>query len=440
MERIADDAFMGHFPLRAYRMENGLEVYLIHNPVAPVAAYLTYYRVGSALEDDSQRGLAHFFEHMMFRETVTLRDGEFDRKISEMGGVGLNAYTSFDATVYHVSVPTENLPQLIALEADRMGGLRLLPDQIEAERGAVLGEMHMYQDMPSEAARDTLMAAAFARHPYRHPIIGYVPQVEGFADADFRRFYEENYAPNRACIVIAGGFEEAPLLESLRAAYGHLPPGKETPAPHPADGPWSDHRWLELRHEKISTENLSLAWQSPGASHADFPALYLLSGLLSAGQSAPIHQRLVHAGLASTAYAYVLEAEMAAVSPGLFMVEMVMQHGQQAEAGAEAVQALLEELGNGGIPQVEWTRALSQVRLGSYSAMRTNMSMGREVGDHLIAHGDPLYFQSFLRQVEAVTPEDLQRVLRRYLLETPRLAVAQRPGPDTPAAGSGSAA
>ena len=204
MEPRQSWTLLGNYPLRHYSFENGLNAYLLHNPISPVAAFLTHYTVGSASEEDSERGLAHFFEHMMFRETDSLGDGDFDRIIAQSGGVGLNAFTSYDTTAFHVSLPSKNLERVIGLESDRMANLKLSEALIEIERGAVLGEMNMYKDMPSEQMWETLTAEAFSPHPYRHPVIGYEEQVRNFAQRDFERFYRAHYAPNRAVVVVYG--------------------------------------------------------------------------------------------------------------------------------------------------------------------------------------------------------------------------------------------
>ena len=139
---------MGAMPFTVYRLANGMVVALLQNHISSVASYLLHYRVGSASEKDGKRGLAHFFEHMMFRETNTLADGDFDRIVSELGGVGLNAFTSYDTTAYHVSVATPQLEKILHLEAERMAHLQLSDEQIEAERGAVLGKFSCTKTCP----------------------------------------------------------------------------------------------------------------------------------------------------------------------------------------------------------------------------------------------------------------------------------------------------
>ncbi|MDH4246448.1 MAG: insulinase family protein [Deltaproteobacteria bacterium] len=427
MERLSAQTLMKAYPLHHYRMDNGMQVYLLHNPISPVVTYLTHYSVGSASEGEGERGLAHFFEHMMFRETETLADGEFDRVVSEAGGVGLNAYTSYDTTAYYVNVPYAQVERVISLEADRMVHLRLSPELIEVERGAVLGELHMVKDTPSDQLWEGLMATAFDQHPYRHPIIGYLAQVQGFSDEDFRRFYRDHYAPNRAVLVVAGGFDEPALLKSLEHAYGHLTPGVARPAPSAPEPAWNGHRRMELRHPKVETDTLMIAARSPGMTHADSPALLLLSALLDAGTSAPLHRELVLTGIGTQTSAALLDNEMHLVSPGVFLLEVVLRHGIPAERAEEVLLNLLKRLAREGIAPGERERALNQLRLEAYGELRTNSSIARQVGSYAIACGDPLFGEKLLGAVGRVSTEDLVRVLNVYLLDASRLTVIQRP-------------
>ena len=427
MEFVQELKILDTYPLRHFRWPNGFQAMLVHNPVAPVLAYLTHYNVGSATETPQQRGLAHFFEHMMFRETATLRDGDFDRIVAEMGGVGLNAFTSYDTTAYHVNVPSPALEDVMRLEADRMVNLRLSPELIERERGAVLGEMHMYEDMPSEQHWNAIMAQAFPAHPYRHPIIGYSEQVAAFADADFRDFYRRHYAPNRALVVVAGDFDEGETLALLERYYGHLSRGDAQPAPVPPDAQPQAAQRLELVHDKVSSDALSIAVRTPGLTHTDMPALNLLSALLTAGQSSPLYRAIVLEGLGTSISTTVMDTEFMLISPGLFLIDVSVQHGVRAEEAEETVHAELARLHREGIAQEDVTRAVNQLRLGMYVSLRTNMALARQVGGFAVACGDPRYPEHLMEQLAALTADDLQGVLETYLLGRPTLTVIQRP-------------
>ncbi|MDH4122130.1 MAG: insulinase family protein [Deltaproteobacteria bacterium] len=427
MEKTGEAKMMGVYPMHQYKMANGLQALLVENPISPVAAVLLHYRVGSAQEKDPERGLAHFFEHMMFRETATLQDGDFDRIVAECGGVGLNAFTSYDTTAYHVNVPADRIERVLELEADRMENLRLSPDLIDKERGAVLGELHMYQDMPSEQHWEALMEESFQTHPYRHPIIGYSRLVEAFGKEDFTQFYKRHYAPDRAVLVVVGGFPLEQVRDTIQRVFGKIPPGGggEPPAP-PEPLPAAPRRRV-ITHPKITSENLYTAVHAPGISHPDAPALFLLSWLLSGGQSSPFHLRLVEGGLATEASATLLDAEWGMVSPSLFLMDVSLQQGVPAERAEEELDKMIGEWLEGGIPPEEMERAVNQLRLAHYEGLQSNMRLARAIGSGVVSCGDPLFGQRMEEAARQLTPEQLRETLARYWTGRPRITVIQRP-------------
>ena len=427
MEFLQQDQFLDNYPIRQFRLENGLRTMLIHNPISPVAACMMMYTVGSASELDHQRGLAHFFEHMMFRETENLGDGDYDRIISEIGGVGLNAFTSFDVTAYHVSIPSASLGRVIELEADRMANLRLSEDLIERERGAVLGELKMYKDIPSEQVWDTLMASSYSEHPYQHPIIGYEEKVEGFGPEDFQKFYQAHYAPNRAWLVIVGDFQEQELLDQIEGAFGGIAPGEPLSEASPPEGPWEESKRIELEHEKITSDSLTIAFRSPGITHPDMPALLLLSAILSGGHSSPLHLAIVPTEIGTHISANFLEPDLMMVSPGLFVIEAGLQQGVPAEKAESAVNDVLKKLHQEGIPQEEIDRGKNQTRLSFYSGLRGNMSLARIIAGYNLVTGDPRFAEKVMANLAKVTQDELATVLEKYLIETKRLTLVQRP-------------
>ncbi len=428
MELVEEITLLNTHPIRHYRWENGFQTIFIDNPICSVAAYLTLYTVGSASERSHQRGLAHFFEHMMFRETADLGDGDFDRIMSEIGGIGLNAFTTYDTTAYHVNVPSAHLGRVIELEAERMANLRLSPDLIEKERGAVLGEIKMHKDMPSEQLWEALLAASFQSHPYRHPIIGYTEQVEAFKEEDFSAFYGDHYAPNRATVVIAGGFDQQATLELLDKAYGGLTPGSPCPEPLPEEPPWSGTKRVELTHDKITTDYLIIAARSPGWRHPDLPALLLLLAVLTAGQSSPLYRRVVLEGLGTSVSMSQLEMELMMVSPGLIVTEVTLQHGVPAEDAEKAIEEVWRNIRKEGIVQDDLERARNQMRLAYYGSMTNNMGLARQIGCYDLTCGDLLFAERLMDGLDQIPGEMVVRVLQDYLVAPAKIVAIQRPG------------
>lgn len=419
--------YLETFPLWRHLLQNGMELLLLPQEESRVVSCLLHYRVGSAAEQEHERGLAHFFEHMMFRETKHLADGEYDRIIAECGGVGLNAFTSYDTTAYHVRVPQAELQRVLQLEAERMAWLRLSKEKIEAERGAILGELRMYHDMPSEQLWNRVMAEAFSTHPYHHPVIGYEEQIQRFSVEDLQAFYARHYAPAQAVLVLAGKIDPPQAMEWVEECFGELPcgPAPETlPAPEP---PWKRSKTRTLKHARVSTDTLVWSWQSPGLQHSDFTALVLGCALLSMGRSAPLYRALVHSGLATQASLSPLDLELMMRSPALIVLEVTLCHGVQSEQAAEALEQLLRHTCAAPPAAEELERTRNQLRLASWEGTQSAMNLARQVGGFVMACDDPTYGESLLRAVERTPAQVIPEVLQRYLLQAPRLEVVQRP-------------
>ena len=192
------------FNPETFKLQNGLQVVVVPNHRAPVATMIIYYKIGAMDEPAGKSGLAHYFEHLMFKGTKNLAPGEFSTIVARNGGSD-NAFTSQDYTGYVTSVAAERLELILRLEADRMTGLRLTPDDIEPERKVVLEErLSRVDNNPGAQLSEQAAAALYANHPYRIPIIGWQHEIEVLTRADLMDFYRTWYAPNNAVIVISG--------------------------------------------------------------------------------------------------------------------------------------------------------------------------------------------------------------------------------------------
>ncbi len=431
VEVLTKGQFMGVMPFSVYCLPNGMSILLLQNEISPVVSSLLYYKVGSAYENDSQRGLAHFLEHMMFRETTSHTDSSFDRSVSRMGGVGLNAFTSCDATVYLVELPTNKLQNLLELEADRMANLKLDESQIDTERGAVLGEIDMYNDMPVTQIYDRMMEEAFYPHVYRHPVIGYCEQVRNFKQDDFKRFYRRFYSPNNAFLVIAGGFEEKQVIEWIWSSFAHLSASRPQEEalqiePRTKSDPWKENRWVELKNPSVQTETLIVSWRSPGVLNADYPALTLMASWLGTGQSSPLYQELVLSGLVANYTITLQEQEMLWLDPALIIMDARLSPGVSSEQVNDKINKLLQKLVKNPPGSEDMARALNQLRLETYAVIGNNYNMSCMLGGGFLTQGDPLYWEKQLQNIEKVTAIQVQQVLQKWLLDCPQICVCQR--------------
>ena len=226
---LAQDAAPEPSPIEHFTLDNGLEVVVIPDHRAPIVTHMVWYKIGSADEAPGKSGIAHFFEHLMFKGTAKHPGGELDRVVYELGGTG-NAFTSYDYTAYYQIVPPEALATMMDFEADRMRGLILSEDVIGAERDVVLEERRLrIEGSPQALLGEETSATLYQNHPYRIPTIGWMHEMEQLNRDDAVAFYDQYYAPNNAILVVAGDVDPAEVRTLAEASYGIVPRGPDLP-------------------------------------------------------------------------------------------------------------------------------------------------------------------------------------------------------------------
>ncbi|MDH4125254.1 MAG: insulinase family protein [Gammaproteobacteria bacterium] len=270
------------------RLENGLTVILLVDRNFPVASVQMLYRVGARDETTGRTGLAHFLEHMAFRDSENFPDSGLTSSITAHGGEW-HGYTWIDQTTYFATVPKEHLDLLLRIEADRMTRLEISASDMDAERGAVLAEMHMYENDPASMLIDAVNYLSFLGHPYRNNTIGWQSDIEQLPHADVVEFYRRHYHASNAVLVVAGDIDSKPVLlriEELFGEFEHKPP---TPLPHTIEPLQQGERRIVL-HGAAGERQFRIAWRAPAASSPDFAAFLVLQSLLGASSGVNFNQ------------------------------------------------------------------------------------------------------------------------------------------------------
>lgn len=263
------------------RLDNGLTLILLEDRRFPVVSVQMLYRVGARDEVTGKTGLAHFLEHMAFRASDRFPDTELVSRIYAIGGEW-HGYTWIDQTTYFATVPKEHLPLLLEIEADRMSSLTLDPADVEAERGAVLSEMHMYENDPASILVDAANFASFLAHPYRNNTIGWQSDIEHLKHEDVVAFYRQHYHPANAVLAIVGDFDAVGVREKVDTLFGKLPGKPATPLPHTREPEQSGERRITL-HGDAGPPQFLVAYRAPSANHRDFAAFLVLQEILGTG-------------------------------------------------------------------------------------------------------------------------------------------------------------
>jgi len=419
-----DTVSFGAWSVRRYRLANGLRIAVQRDRSAPVVSYQTWFHVGSRHETEGKTGLAHLFEHLMFNETATLPHGEFDRLVEAAGG-DANAATWVDWTYYQDAVPRRQLPLIVRLEADRMANLQLRAQQVISEKEVVANERRYRVDDDVEGfANEQLWAAAFRKHPYRWPTIGWMRDIEGFTTEDCARFYGTYYAPNNADVVVVGDVREDVLLRLIQENYGHLPPAA-LPGEAPVREPSPRRELVRTLHGETPTEKLQLGYRIPGFGHPDHATLDVVNDLLFGGRSSRVFRTLIQEREIATEVRGSLSPFR---DPGLLEVWVAMRPGRTADDALEVLDNELRRLALDGVAAAELQKAQNRLELAFWTAMETASGRAEQIGFYQTVLGDVAQLERRFEALRRVGPDDVQRVAARYLVPRRRTVIRVMPG------------
>jgi len=425
-------------PPERWLLPNGLTVLLKRDAAAAVASVQVWVKTGSIHEGPLLgAGLSHYLEHMLFKGTERRAGREISATVQAHGGY-INAYTTYDHTVYYIDLPAEHTAVAIDLLADAVLHSTLPAEEVTRERDVILREIDMGQDDPDHRLSEGLFAAAFREHPYRHPIIGHREIFAGVSRDDLLAYYRARYVPNNLVVVLVGAFDPAAAREAVTRHFGAVPRARLAPVVLPLE-PRQQARREEHRFEDVQLTRAGLGWQIPGLTHPDAPALDLLATILGYGDSSLLWQsireraRLVH----------MIDAQ--AWNPGtggLFLVSFTGEPAKR-EAAVAAIEKHLAQWAARGLTAPLLAKALRQLVVGEVNARKTMAGQAARLGLAEVVVGDLDYSRSYFERLRALTPADLARVLRTYLVPegltvvsinpAAANAAARRPRPEPPA-------
>lgn len=279
-----------------FRLENGMQVIVIEDHRAPVVIHMVWYKAGSGEEDPGVSGVAHFLEHLLFKQTKTMGAGEFSRIVAENGGSD-NAFTSYDYTAYFQRITVDKLPFMMKMESDRMINLDLGPDDILTERDVIIEERNQrVENSPSALFGEQRRAALFLNHPYGRPVIGWRHEMESLSLEDALAFYRQFYAPNNAILVVGGDVLPEAVFELARQTYGVIPANPNLlPRDRPQEPPQISARRMTYFDERVAQPYVARTYLAPERNLGDQSvpaALTLLAEILGGGQTSVLAQKL----------------------------------------------------------------------------------------------------------------------------------------------------
>ncbi len=395
-------------PLRRV-LPNGMTVILQENHAAPVVSIQVWVKAGSVQERQEEAGVAHVHEHMLFKGTKSRGVGTIAREVEAAGGQ-INAYTSWERTVYYVNMASRFMNKGIDILADIIANATFNPQELAKEIEVIREEIRRGKDMPARRLSEAFYAAAYTVHPYGRPVIGYDEVVKGFTREDVLRFYRRWYVPANMVWVMVGDLDAETLMPELETRLGRIPnrpvPAKKTPVE-----PAQSKPRVFIQREDAQEARLTIGFHIPGISHPDVPALDLLAQILGQGRSSRLYSSLrMQRRLVNSVSAY----SMTPKDPGLFLVNAGLEAGDINRA----LTGILEETYRVCFEPVtvdEIKKAKAQIESDFIYQKETVQGQARELGYYEAVLGDLGYGEKYLSRLRAVRASDILRVAGAYL-------------------------
>jgi zinc protease len=402
-----------------YMLGNGLKLIVKEDHRSPVVISQIWYKAGSIDELNGVTGVAHVLEHMMFKGTRKVPGGEFSKRIAAAGGRD-NAFTSRDYTAYFQQLQKSRLPLAMELESDRMRNLVLTEEEFSKEIRVVMEERRLRtDDQPRSLVHEKMAATSFQTHPYRHPVIGWMNDLENMTVRDAKEWYDRWYFPNNAVLVVVGDVSGEEVFKLAQKYYGHI----------------KSHSVLSLNQRKPQKEPpqvgikritvkaparlpyIAMGYHAPvlrdPAADWEPYALEMLAGVLDGNESARLNKELVRERhVASSAGAGY---DSTARGPGMFYLDGTPSEGKTVSDLETALRNEVEKLIHEGVTEEELARVKAQVVAGHVFQLDSMFYQAMQIGQLEsigMSHRD---VDTMLKKLQAVTAEQVREVAKKYL-------------------------
>ena len=405
-------------------LPNGMQIVMLEDHSTPIVHAEVWYHVGSKNERPGRTGFAHLFEHMMFKGSKNVEPEGHPSWISSVGGQS-NAFTNEDVTVFWQTFPAQYLPLVLWLEADRLASLKIDEATFKTEREVVKEERRMrVENQPYGRLNEIVYDQAFTVHPYKHPTIGSMKDLEAASITDVREFFRTYYVPENATLVMVGDFDAKEALGLATQYFGRIPKAeKPVPRDIPMEPPSKKERRVTLEDE----------WPLPAvvvAHHITFDGnpdsypLHIASKVLSDGQSGRIYRKLVYEkqiALAASGGGNIIE------HPNLFFAVAIVQPGKTTEQATNALIEELDRLRKEPITPAELQRAKNQFARDYIFGRESNRDKAQTLGHAAVLHNDIKTADGEFDIFMNMTAADVQRVAQKYFTPENRLVLTIMP-------------
>ena len=421
----------GAAPLKIsqFALPNGLQVVVIPDHRAPVVTQMVWFKVGAMDDPQGLSGLAHFFEHMMFRGTKTVPGDQFARTLSRNGGED-NAFTTEDYTAFYEQIARDRLKLAMDLEADRMANLDLSDSNVNTERDVVLEERRMrIENSPQALADEQVDAALFLSHPYGRPVIGWPGEVHRIGRAEAQDFYNHHYAPNNAILIVAGDVSVDDVRTSAAATYGRVPARPLVPRVECAQPTRLGETRLAVTDPNAKVAYFARAYRVKSYAEAapgQAEALDVLAGLLGGDPNSALYRKLVVEKKLATEVGASFDGQSR--DDGKFTVYAIPAPGVSLEAVERAADDVIAKFLAGPPAAADLARVKTQLIAGATYQRDSQYSLASAYGQALAIGLTVADVQSWPQRIDAVTAQGVRTTAVSSLIRREAVTLFLKPG------------
>jgi predicted Zn-dependent peptidase len=414
------------------RLDNGLRVIIAEDHYAPVYAICVAYKVGSKDERPGHTGFAHLFEHMMFKGTENVGVGEFDFLIDTNGGSS-NGTTNTDRTSYYESLPKNQLDLGLYLEADRMHGLAITPENLENQRQAVKEERR--QSVDNQAYGQTsekLEALIYDNFAYHHPVVGSMADLDAASVDDVKQFFKTYYAPNNAVVALVGDIDTKEALAKAKKYFGPIP-RQEPPKPVDlSEAPQDGERRAAISDPLARAVRIDIAYRIPPSGQADARALGVAATILGGGgggrgggggNNSRLYRKLVDEKQIASQVSCSTDRR---AGPGIFHISATLQPGKSPQEAEGSIDEEIAKLHAEPVTEQELQRVRVSLRRSAENRI-TALSRAQALADAAAVYDDPNRVNTEIDAQMSVTAADIQRAVKASLVKTNSVVVVTTP-------------
>src|SRR5215216_860467 len=404
--------------MRETTLDNGLKVLVREEHTAPLASVWCWYKVGSKDERPGLTGVSHWVEHMNFKGTTNIPRDQVKGIIEKFGG-SWNGYTWIDQTTYMETASTNGLDRMLFIEAERMANCVYAPEDCESERTVIISELQGSENDPDTLLEQEVIAAAYKVHPYRHPTIGWLSDLQTMTRDDLYQYYRRNYVPTNATAVVVGDIETDDVLMRVEKQFGAIPAGAAPRRVKTVEPEQLGERRIEVSREG-TTAYLKLAYHAPAISDPDFFPMLVLDAILTGAKginlwssfrtpppqrSARLYRALVERRLASNVSAGLLPTE----HPFLYLISATAMGGVSLPDLESAATAAVETVVRSGVTEREIVKAKNQLRARLVFENDSVTNLGHQLGYfQTVANLD--VYRDAPNRIATVSQGDVERV------------------------------